>query len=181
MAAHKKKMNKIHNLLKKLQALAERGEGGEAENAKRMLYELMEKHGITLDDIQEEQPKLQELSYGGMEKVFVQQVLASEGINNTRRYVRSYSKKKVILFDSTDTQFRFLESKVKFYWKLYKSERKKFYEAFVHANDLGRRLGEDEPEREYTREEIRHIMEIMRMAQGIRRESMYKALDYATA
>lgn len=174
-------MNKIYNLIRKLQALAERGEGGEAENAKRMLYELMEKHGITLDDIQEEQPKLQELNYGGMEKLFVLQVLASEGINNTRSYIRSYSKKKVVLFDCTDTQFKFLVSKIKFYWKLYESERKKFYEAFVHANDLGRKLGEDEPEREYTRKDIQHIMEIMRMAQSIRRESMHRALDYATA
>ncbi len=42
----------IKSKLKKIAALAERGIGGEKENAKRLLETLLTKHGLTIDDIQ---------------------------------------------------------------------------------------------------------------------------------
>ncbi len=45
---------KLERRLKKLLALAERGVGGEKENAQRMLDKLLELEGLTLDDICED-------------------------------------------------------------------------------------------------------------------------------
>lgn len=47
-------MDRIIDKLKKLLALAERGEQGEAENARRLLEAELRKHGLTFDDIREE-------------------------------------------------------------------------------------------------------------------------------
>lgn len=47
-------MNKKLELAKKLQALAKKGIGGEAINAHRMLNDLMLKHGITEDELNDE-------------------------------------------------------------------------------------------------------------------------------
>lgn len=44
-------MERITDKLKKLLALAERGCGGEAENARRPLEEHLRKYGMTLEDI----------------------------------------------------------------------------------------------------------------------------------
>lgn len=45
---------KVQAKLRKLQALAERGVGGEKETAKRMLEKLLARHGLTLDDLADE-------------------------------------------------------------------------------------------------------------------------------
>lgn len=50
-------MNSMIEKLRKLQTLSERGEGGEVENATKLLYQLMEKYGITLDEISNETPR----------------------------------------------------------------------------------------------------------------------------
>lgn len=49
---------KVQAKLKKLLALAERGEGGERANAQRMLEKMLARHGLTLGDLSEEQREL---------------------------------------------------------------------------------------------------------------------------
>ena len=44
-------MDRIIDKLKKLLALAERGERGEADNARRLLEAELRRHGLTLEDI----------------------------------------------------------------------------------------------------------------------------------
>lgn len=50
--------DKVQAKLRKLQALAERGEGGEKANAQRMLEKLLTRHGLSLNDLSDEQRKL---------------------------------------------------------------------------------------------------------------------------
>lgn len=45
---------KVQNKVRKLQALAERGVGGEKVNAQRMLEKLLARHGLTLEDLADE-------------------------------------------------------------------------------------------------------------------------------
>ena len=44
-------METIKSKILKLQALVERGENGEATNAKRLLDKLLSKYGLTIDDV----------------------------------------------------------------------------------------------------------------------------------
>lgn len=46
---------KVHAKLRKLLALAERGEGGEKETAQRMLNKMLARHGLTIDSLTEEE------------------------------------------------------------------------------------------------------------------------------
>lgn len=45
---------KVQAKLRKLMALAERGEGGEKDNAQRMLEKLLARHDLTIDDLNDE-------------------------------------------------------------------------------------------------------------------------------
>jgi len=49
---------KVQAKLRKLMALAERGEGGEKENAQRMLEKLLARHSLTIDDLNDERREI---------------------------------------------------------------------------------------------------------------------------
>lgn len=49
---------KVEAKLRKLMALAERGEGGEKDNAQRMLEKLLARHGLTTDDLVDERREI---------------------------------------------------------------------------------------------------------------------------
>ena len=49
---------KLQARLRKLLALAERGEGGEKENARRMLDKMLERHGLTIHDLTDERREI---------------------------------------------------------------------------------------------------------------------------
>ena len=160
-------MDKIRALLTKLQALVERGEGGEKENATRMLYELMEKHGITMDEFDKEKKKEQTLRYAGKDKTFVEQIIASEFPTLIIYYYkRKYSRAKVLFLRYlTDTELNFIKAKIDFYWKIYNEESKKnakiFYKAFIHKNDLGVCSSAKDDETQMTPEQMEEIWKIM--------------------
>lgn len=49
---------KVQAKLRKLMALAERGEGGEKDNAQRMLEKLLARHSLTIDDLNDERREI---------------------------------------------------------------------------------------------------------------------------
>lgn len=49
---------KLQARLRKLMALAERGEGGEKQNAQRMLDKMLERHGLTIHDLTDERREI---------------------------------------------------------------------------------------------------------------------------
>ena len=55
-------------LLKKIRALAERGVGGEADNAEEILRRLMEKYGVSEDELDEEERRRHDFEYHGKEQ-----------------------------------------------------------------------------------------------------------------
>lgn len=55
-------------LLKKIRALAERGVGGEADNAEEILRRLMEKYGVSEDELDEEERRRHVSSTTGKSK-----------------------------------------------------------------------------------------------------------------
>lgn len=63
-------------LLKKIRALAERGVGGEAENAEKLLARMMKKYGISEAELDEETRVRHDFTYhGGEEKKILKQVV----------------------------------------------------------------------------------------------------------
>ena len=61
-------MDRIIDKLKKLLALAERGEQGEADNARRLLEAELRRHGLTLEDICDDSKKTRIFKYNSNEE-----------------------------------------------------------------------------------------------------------------
>lgn len=83
---------KVQAKLRKLLALAERGVGGEKANAQRMLQKLLSRHGLTLDDLNEERRDLR--WFPAPRKHDRKLALQIAGMVTNSTDVRSYSSKQ---------------------------------------------------------------------------------------
>lgn len=150
--------------LLKLYALAMRGEGGEAENARRFLNDLMKKAGVTLSDVERAaksngagEEKLlytfnPERYAPGLENVVSQLVfsfgLREERFLNIGVYRRpGFSRKKQIIAELNRAEYAllmvFFKPCCEAYFKTYKNmlerhrrERRDLADGFIEHNDL---------------------------------------------
>ena len=129
-----------NELLKKLKTLAERGEGGEKLNAKKMLDDLMKKYNISEQDISEDEIKEFEIKLTGFKsKALCSQVLFSifgDVDDNKGLYSCIFEKKKIYFVKCTNAEFIEFQAKFKFYMFHLKKDLETFYSAFIHANEI---------------------------------------------
>jgi hypothetical protein len=136
------KMSKAIELAKKLKALADKGVGGEKQNAEQMLEKFLKKHNLTIEEIEGEK----------INKYFFQidnkyQQLLNQILKITNRSLSLWAeipKNKIrqlrlagnYMTECTASQFVEIKAKFDFYSNLYEEELDVFYTAFLHANNL---------------------------------------------
>ena len=132
-------MNK-EELLKKIKALAESGIGGEKENAKRILKDLMLKFNIKEDELEEEYIKEFDIK---MPKFFnavnlaaqiIYSIVGKEVDSGKGLYI--FKKKRKYSIKATTSEFLEFEAKFKFYFYYFKKEINRFYDAFIQRNEI---------------------------------------------
>ncbi len=129
-------MSKYIELAKKLQALAERGVGGEQINAQKMLDDLMSKHSLSINDINTDAVRLHPFDFNKDEysfKLLIQVMNAVLGIRRIK-FKRPVNKKYTIVVECTESQSIEIEIKYALYWKAFKDEISILYDAFVERN-----------------------------------------------
>lgn len=172
-------MSKLLDLAKKLKALSEQGEGGEKRNATTMLESLIKKHGIKLDDLEEE--KVIENRFKltkDEEKLFIQ--VASVTIDGVKIYGINGNKtaRKHITFVINCTAAEALEirAKFEFYKQAWNKDLKLFFRAFIHKNHLAISSKGEEDEKELTSEELADIYRMAQMMKGMDKHQFLKQL-----
>lgn len=131
-------MNK-QELLLKIKALSEQGEGGEKINAKRILARLMKKFNISEEDLQEEKVEEFDLvAKGQYERKLLNQVVYSVcGNIDERKGLWSYTKiKNKFCVKSTKAEFLEIEARFNFYKNCFYKKLDVFYLAFIQTNDI---------------------------------------------
>ncbi|MBC7866237.1 MAG: hypothetical protein H7X88_01775 [Gloeobacteraceae cyanobacterium ES-bin-316] len=170
-------MSKYIELAKKLYELAKRGEGGEKDNAEKMLRRFMMDHSITLEDLEEDVKKRREFKVMDVQDTFFQQILYHVTGSSTYRYNprQKYSVKKTKWVDLSDSQYAEVKLKFEFYWLAYEKDLKIFYAAFIQKNKL---FGEGKGDaKELTPEERRRNEEILNMADSLKRHNLVKQIE----
>lgn len=166
----------ILDLARKLHALAERGVGGEKENAATMLTRLIKKHGLSLDELTTETVKKRHFTYKGeAHKGFVLQVITH--VTGNRTYYKYKGVRNELATEMTTAQHLEVAMKLEHYWPLLQEKQKLMYEAFIQANKLFRQRTSDEPRPEPTPEEIARYLELRRMMGVAEVESPTKRLE----
>lgn len=170
--------------LMKVKALAERGEGGEKESAERTLTSMMQRYGITEDDLEGNQVSTHWICYKTVweKKLLHQLAYMYLGSGHSFGCVGTYtgrSRKKVGI-DCTPAQYIEIEADFAFYSEAMEEEMGIFYSAFLQKNHL---FPPPELARENTEEEdaesmdFERIVKIQAMMDGLERHTRHKAIE----
>lgn len=163
-------------LLKKIRALAERGVGGEADNAEEILRRLMEKYGVSEDELDEEERRRHDFEYHGKEQEkLLRQVVykVTGGYAYNLVYRASGRKVKTRLgADCTADEKVEIEFLFDFYTRLWERERDAFLSAFIQKHRIFTIRDDIEPQ-EVSREELLKMQALML---GMSDESPVRAL-----
>lgn len=163
-------------LLKKIRALAERGVGGEADNAEEILRRLMEKYGVSEDELDEKERRRHDFEYHGKEQEkLLRQVVykVTGGYAYNLVYRASGRKVKTRLgADCTAAEKVEIEFLFDFYTRLWERERDAFLSAFIQKHRIFTIRDDIEPQ-EVSREELLKMQALML---GMSDESPVRAL-----
>lgn len=168
-------MSKILDLAKKLKALADRGVGGERENATNMLLRYMDKHGISINDIEDSDLELRTFKISPNQKtIFIQ--VAAMVLNFNYDLWKSRSNRNTYLIECTPGQQIEIQVAFDFYWNAYKEEIQVFTNAFIQKNRLFRDTTDEEAakESELSKEEA---LKLIAMMEGIEKRDLKKQIN----
>lgn len=156
--------------IKKLQALAERGVGGEKTTAQKKLAKLLKDNGInSLDELQKEEYEYTIFSYNGKHeiKLLRQCMYKVMGAKSDRTEYKPYGRRQKIGIYCTKAQKIEIELEFEFYRNVFYEELSTFMDAFIQAQKI---FPEDAPVGDYDEFNERD-MKIAFMATGIERRS----------
>nr|DAU50071.1 MAG TPA: Protein of unknown function (DUF2786) [Caudoviricetes sp.] len=173
--------DKQRELLKKLQALAERGVGGEKEGAERKLKELIKKYGIEEDGLLEDKEEEFEFHFKGKwEKKLLRQLFYKmfglEYANKTYGYRYGKGSKSIYGINCTRAEGLQLQVEFEFYKSLYYEELELFQDAFIQKHKIFD-LKDKPDDKEYTIEEKQRIMRMCQMMEGMQNKSINPMIE----
>lgn len=163
---------KTRERIKKLQALAERGVGGEKDTAQKMLSKLLEKNGISsLEELETDKVEYYLFSYSGKHEIALlkqcmYKVLGAA--NDTVTYRTRGTRQKIGIY-CTKAQKIEIELEFEFYRNVFYEELTTFMSAFIQAQEI---FPQDAPTLnrelwELSEEDIRE----MQIAEGIKKRT----------
>ncbi len=173
---------KIRELAEKLLALAQRGVGGEKDNAQQALDRHLKKYGVTLDDLIG--PNLIYVDFdmdnaGPIPKTkFINQVVASVlgGKRSLDHSMFKYEKSgnHFIRYNNlTPAEAVEIQAKVDFYWADYLEQTKLFYATYVQTNEL---WAKPEPGQEPVPVDAETARKMRAMGLGIDQKKFHKQI-----
>lgn len=125
--------------IKKLQALAERGVGGEKTTAEKMLKKMLEKNGISsLDELKEDEVEYFLFSYKGRHeiKLLKQCMYKVMGYSDHTEFYRTAGTRQKIGIYCTKAQRIEIELEFEFYRNVFYEELPSFMNAFIQAQSI---------------------------------------------
>ena len=179
-AAGAGKERKTIQRIKKLQALAERGVGGEKTTAQKKLAKLLKDNGInSLDELQKEEYEYTIFSYNGKHeiKLLRQCMYKVMGAKSDRTAYKPYGRRQKIGIYCTKAQKIEIELEFEFYRNVFYEELSTFMDAFIQAQKI---FPEDAPVGDYDEFNERD-MKIAFMATGIERRSRAAMIEESEA
>ena len=173
---------KVKERLKKLQALAERGVGGEKATAEKKLQELLKKNGVkSLQELETEETQYYLFSYNGIHKsrLLIQCIYKVLGYENYPKFYRTRGKRQKIGIFCTAAQKIEIELEFEFYSNLFDEEIVNFMDAFISKQNI---FPPDAPYQETSREdltaeELEKMLKRMAYEEGITRRTRAKQIE----
>lgn len=176
-------LEKTKERIKKLQALAERGVGGEKETAKVKLEKLLADNGIySLEELEEDKVEYFLFSYKGKHeiKLLKQCVYKVLGAKADRTAYRSHGYRQKIGYYCTRAQKIEIELEFEFYRNVFYEELDTFMNAFIQVQNI---FPTDAPKctpENLSKEEMERLEKMFNMAKGIDKKSRVQMIEEKT-
>ena len=154
--------------LKKLQALAMRGVGGEREQARVILEKLTKKYGVAVDDLDETEQKKFDFTYHGKVQYKLLCQIACKVINDDPTiYKLTYNRSgrtcrtqcRILCTEAQKTEIEFLFD---FYTTLWEKEVEYLLGAYIQKHELFRDLKKGEQGMDVSPEDLKKLHSMMR-------------------
>ncbi len=159
-------METIIEKLKKIEALATSGIDGERDNAKRLLDALCAKHGVTPEQlINDEKNWVKFTVRSKIEPRLISQVLAY--VCRTLK-VENYQKGRSFYFKITKAQALDAHEALLHYRDIWEKNVSDYFTAFIHAHKLFPPSEKDKADQEITAEKIKEYERIAQMIHGMK-------------
>ena len=174
----------IRTKLIRIMNLAERGAAGEREAAAHLLHILMEKYGVTPEDLRSEETEYHRFEHvcDPLDHALFTQIAAT--VLNTQTLAYKQIKGKSLRWvKCTTAQAIEIRNQYEFYRKEFRlqlaRQKRTFLSAFIQANDIYPEDGSEEIRDPYSfsDEEIARLLEIQAMAANIKRSHYHKQLE----
>ena len=168
--------HRVIELAKKIKALADRGIDGEQRNAIELLNDFLEKHGLTMDDIESEtradqffacQKKQQQI----LRQIFFRVLGTDASIWNSAR------KRYGFVVEVTPAEQIEILAMFKHYWRAYEQQLEAFNYAFIMRNSLFAQDGEGRNYEDLTQKEKDEFDRAQQMAGGMDKSEFFKQLN----
>jgi hypothetical protein len=170
------KMNKIHELLLKLKALAEKGEGGEQTNAQSKLEEIAIKHDVDLSELDSPNKSNRKFRFKVRHKLLNAQIIRMVCGEKVEIYAYK-DRPSIFSVNVTDAEFIEINAIAEFYTKAYERELQLFNHAFIQSNRIfPSDAGSKDPE-DLSEEERKYANEVLRRAGSIDKYTYHNQLE----
>ncbi len=161
-------MESIKDKLRKIKALADKGFYGEAQNAKRILNNLLDKYSLTIDDLMEDEKKLRKFKVERVMYIVFNHIVANViGEERTSKMYWFKNKPSVQYIELTDYEYAEIHNLFDFHKRQYKKEYKKQIDiiitAYIHKHNLTLKASPDDKDRkEMSMDEFLDILSAIR-------------------
>lgn len=162
--------------LKKLHALAERGEGHESKTAKEMFDNLLIKHELTMEDILDIEKTISRMyKYRTRQDKELLFQTFFKVTNKSECNYKIEKRNQYVWFELTPAEHIQLAEEYEIYRKAWKEHQEKALMAFIVSNDIVG-TSDEKSDKEITPEEQARWDEIFEMATNIKPTPVNKAL-----
>ncbi len=167
--------NKL-KIIKKLKALADRGIGGEKENAELLLKKYMKKYNISEKEINKDEEKEVYLNFKNEIELKLASQILYAFFNDSPIYKRKEKGKRTkyytTLTTSQEIEFRHIYS---VYLESFKKQELIFYRAFISKNNIFPKEANTDINK-VSQEEREEIIKASMMSQGIEKTNIRKCI-----
>lgn len=181
--------NELLDKIRKLQALAERGIDGERISAEKRLAEIMDKYGITWEEIDNEEKRFIWYSAKGKDwKMLITQLLGInkihfaiiESTNRSKRakiirYHYPPRREENVLIECTYSKFIELTTAYEIFQRSFDEHYESFVYAFLDKNHL---LAEGDADYDPTPEDVKRYERSRMMIRGIEKAEINKQIEF---
>ncbi len=175
--------NKYIELGKKLKTLVDKGVGGEKINAEKLLANLLNKHNLSIQDIEGEKIEYHFFNLKKEEDRLWNQIVKS--VNNKIQCYGAFPAKDIkknglggnYMIECTASEYVEIEAKNSIYQRLYKDELNIFYHAFCTANNILVKPDKKIDVSDLNAEELKTLLRVRKMSHNINCEQYYKQLE----